>query len=186
MRLRSFGVRLVALVAFGALAVGSNLGCTPTPEPTASPTPTPSPTPTENAVERQMRLDFEAAEKSYRTFRAELGRVLRAGGAKEATPVMKATASGEYLETFTRVVRGYRTTESHDTGKERIVYVRRGAHSPTSLHIDVCEDSRAVKSFERGVLTGSGELRTANLEVRKVNGVWKIWTGTGQKVKQCD
>ena len=77
------GVGVVALVC--ALALGP-AGCTP--DAVVQPTPSPSAssaTPTETDAERQERLDYAAAEKAYRTFRAEYGRVLRAGGAKEPT-----------------------------------------------------------------------------------------------------
>ncbi len=73
--------------AVGALACALALvGCTPAAP--AEPSPSPSPavqTPAETTQERQQRLDYAAAEKSYRTFRAEYERVLRAGGAKEPT-----------------------------------------------------------------------------------------------------
>ena len=87
------------------LCVLATAGCSPGSEaPGPAPTP-PSPvqtTPTESPQERQERLDYAAAEKAYRTFRAEYGRVLRAGGAKEPTKVMKATAGGRVLERLHR------------------------------------------------------------------------------------
>ena len=74
--LQALAKRAAVLVAVGCLA----LGCTPqpgVPTPSPSPTATTAPTPPETARERQERLDFEAAEKAYRTFRAEFGRVLQ-------------------------------------------------------------------------------------------------------------
>ncbi len=90
-----------------ALALGACTG-QPTPGPTPTLTPTVVETPPETAAEREQRLAYEAAEKSYRTFRAELGRVLRAGGAKEATPLMKQTAGGPYLKEFVEVIQAYK------------------------------------------------------------------------------
>ena len=63
-------VRIGAVIAGCALVAA----CTPEPGPTTTPTPappttaspTPSATPTETEIERQQRLDFEAAEKAYR------------------------------------------------------------------------------------------------------------------------
>ena len=60
-------VRIGAVIAGCALVAA----CTPEPAPTTTPTavppatasPTPSATPTETEIERQQRLDFEAAEK---------------------------------------------------------------------------------------------------------------------------
>ena len=180
MTFRQLRLLLAAALAIGVLGVG----CTPTAEPSPSPSP-PSPTPTENAVERQMRLDFEAAEKSYRTFRAELGRVLRAGGASQPTKVMKATAAGPYLENFADVAQAYKSTDSRETGQERIVWVRRGAYSSESLLLLVCEDSSDVKTYEGDKLVGSGEVRTAELEVRKTGSAWKVYDGKGEEVSSC-
>src|SRR3954447_8355089 len=104
------------------------------PSPSPSPTP-PAQTPTESAQQRQERLDYTAAEKAYRTFRAEYGRVLRAGGAKEPTRVMKATAGGDYLATFTRVIRSYKEAKSHNLGTESIGYVRGVGYSKDEISL---------------------------------------------------
>ena len=162
-------------------------GCTPD-EPTAPPSSSaPTPTPTENAQEREERLAYEAAEKSYREFRAEFYRVLRAGGAKSATPVMKATAGGPYLKNFTDVAQAYRGQQSYSRGTERTGYVRRAGYESTALVLDVCEDSRNVKDYSKsGKYQGSGEVRLARLEVRKVGGDWKVWDGSGEKVISCE
>ena len=59
-----------AVVACCALAVA----CTP--EPASAPSPTQvSTTPTESQIERQMRLDYEAAETAYRANMAEQDRL---------------------------------------------------------------------------------------------------------------
>src|SRR3954452_24925151 len=94
-------------------------GCTPDTPPPAPPMST-SPTPIENAQDREERLAYEAAETSYREFRTEFYRVLRAGGAKTATPKMKAAAAGPYLKYFTSVVQAYKGEQTHSTGSEHI------------------------------------------------------------------
>jgi hypothetical protein len=163
------------------------VGCTADPSgPVSSPTPTPSvQTPTESAQERQERLDYAAAEKAYRTFRAEYGRVLRAGGAKEPTRVMTATAGGDYLDTFTQVIKGYKKLGSREVGREKIAYIRRSGYAPRSIRLDVCEDSRATKTIRKNGKVGRGEVRTAALEVRRLSGDWKVWSGTGKLVETC-
>ena len=85
-------LRRRAPAVVGALAALclSAVACTPSEPSTPSPSPTPSASPTETALERQTRLDFEAAEKAYRTFSAEYDRLANAGGAKEPTQVLKA------------------------------------------------------------------------------------------------
>ena len=163
-------------------------GCTPNDPPPAPPsTNVPSPTPTENAQEREERLAYEAAEKSYREFRAEFYRVLGAGGAKSATPVMRATAAGPYLKNFTEVAEAYREQKSYSRGAEVTGYIRRAGYESVSLVLDVCEDTRNVKDYSRsGKYQGRGEVRVARLEARKVSGAWKIWDGKGEKVTSCE
>jgi len=174
------------------LVVGSCLlaflgaACTPS-DPPPPPPSSSVPTPSENAQEREERIAYEAAETSYREFRAEFYRVLRAGGAKSATAKMKATATGPYLKNFTEVAQAYRGQKSHSVGTETIGYVRPAGYDSKSLILDVCEDSRSVKDYSNsGKYQSSGEIRTARLEVRSVNGVWKVWDGDGKKVDSCD
>ena len=73
---RRGSVSVGAVVACCALVVA----CTPE-QPAIAPSPTPaSSTPTESQIERQMRLDYEAAEKAYRANCAEHDRLDQAGG----------------------------------------------------------------------------------------------------------
>jgi hypothetical protein len=172
------------LLTFLGTACTPSDPATPTPSSTA---PVASPTPAENDQEREQRLAYEAAETSYREFRAEYYRVLQAGGAKAATPKMKATAAGPYLKNFTEVIQAYRGQKSHSVGAEVSGYIRPAGYESTSLLLDVCEDSRNVKDYSNsGKYEGRGEIRTARLEVRRVEGVWKVWDGNGKKVKTCD
>nr|WP_294692334.1 hypothetical protein [uncultured Friedmanniella sp.] len=175
------GVGAAALVC--AVALG---GCTADAgtQPTPSPTPSAA-TPTESAAERQERLDYAAAEKAYRTFRAEYGRVLRAGGAKEPTKLMRETAGGDYLKEFQEIVAAYEGIGARDEGRERIAYVRRTGYSRTTLVLDVCEDGREITTLAEGRRI-KGEVRSATLELRLVDGRWKVWSGTGREVSRCD
>ena len=71
-----------AVVACCALAAA----CTQEPAQTSSPSPTPlATTPRESQIERQMRLDYEAAERAYRATIAEHDRQAQLGGASSAT-----------------------------------------------------------------------------------------------------
>jgi len=175
------GVAVTTLLCAVVLAA-----CTPDPvvQPTPSPTPTVA-TPTETAAERQERLDYAAAEKAYRTFRAEYGRVLRAGGAKEPTKVMKETAGGDYLATFTEVIRNYKESGSQVKGIEKIRYVRTDGYGPRELSLEVCEDGTKTTTLLPSGESKVGEVRTANLQVKKLGAEWKIWAGTGMLVNSC-
>lgn len=175
-----------AAVLLGVLAVAA---CTPgAPERTPPPTPPPSvsQSPSETPQERQERLDYAAAEKAYRTFRAEFDRVLRAGGATKPTKLMRATAAGEYLETFTKVIQGFKVLDSRQTGRERITYVRRTGYSRDNLILEVCEDSRAVETVRKNGKNERGDIIAAKLKVRRFGNEWKVWDGEGKVVKACE
>lgn len=161
-------------------------GCTPAPTgPTPSPTPSVQ-TPTETAEERQERLDYAAAEKAYRTFRAEYGRVLRAGGAKEPTKVMKETAGGEYLKSFTEIIQAYDGLRLHSVGQEEIAYVRHVGYTEDEVALEVCEDTSDVRDLdEAGKERGRGEIRSASITARRLSSGWKVWSGKGKKVQAC-
>ena len=78
-----------AVVACCALAVA----CSPNQAPASTPSLTPvATTPAESQIERQMRLDYEAAEEAYRASIAEQDRLARAGGVQRATAELEATA----------------------------------------------------------------------------------------------
>lgn len=154
--------------------------------PSPSPAPTVQPSPPETGPERQQRLDFEAAEKSYRAFRAEYNRVLAAGGAKQPTTVMTDAAAGPYLAEFVRAIRAVAKLGYTQRGQETIVYVRHRGFSPTILFLDTCEDGRKLAVYDnKGRLYGRGEIRTAHIEVRKLGGRWKMWSVDGEKVPSC-
>ena len=86
-----------AVVACCALAVA----CTP--EPASAPSPTQvSTTPTESQIERQMRLDYEAAEKAYRANIAEQDRLCQCGWrSARQRATLKSTADGRSTSPFT-------------------------------------------------------------------------------------
>lgn len=175
-----------------AALVGVLAGCAGDPSPPVTASPAPSATaptetaPTETALERQTRLDFEAAEKSYRAFRAEYRRVLEAGGAKKPTKAMTDTAGGPYLAEFVPVIKAFKKLGYTQKGPEKIVYVRPGGYDPKSLILNTCEDGRNNAIYDsEGNLYGRGEIRTAQIEVRKIDGRWKLWTVDGEKVASC-
>ena len=93
-------VRRVA-VAAAAVAVGASLAScqylasnfpdVPTPAPTATGTPA------ETDMQRQMRLDYEAAEKAYRTSAVEADKLFKSGATKPSA-AFRAVATGEYVD----------------------------------------------------------------------------------------
>ena len=175
------------LIVGACLLTFLGAGCTPDDPPPAPPgTNVPSPSPTENAQEREERLAYEAAEKSYREFRAEVERVYARGGAAKPTSVMKATAGGQYLASYQEVSEAYRDLKHYSKGPLDIVYVRRDGYSPSELLLDACEDVRQIVTYDRkGKRLYRGDVRRVRLTARPVAGAWKIWAGKGEKVSGC-
>lgn len=176
------------LIVGACLLTFLGAGCTPDDPPPAPPsTNVPSPSPTENAQEREERLAYEAAEKSYREFRAEFGRILTAGGSERATSLMTTTATGSYLKENLEVVEAYQGLGYHQMGSERIAYVRQAGYSPEAVLLSTCEDAALVKTLDkRGKLVGRGDIRRLDLEIRKSGDLWKVSSGSGRQVKECD
>src|SRR6478609_7034287 len=101
--------------ALAALCL-SAAACTPAGPSTPSPTPTPSASPTETQLEKQTRLDFEAAEKAYRTFSAEFDRLRQQGYAGEPTQVLKDNGAGPYLAEAATVLRKQYEAKARSAG----------------------------------------------------------------------
>ncbi|HEX3207606.1 MAG TPA: hypothetical protein VHQ68_15350, partial [Propionibacteriaceae bacterium] len=85
-------LRRRGFVSVGVVAACCALVVACTPEPASAPSPPASTTPTESQIERQMRLDYEAAEKAYRANIVEQDRLANAGGVRRATATLKSTA----------------------------------------------------------------------------------------------
>ena len=114
LRRRGF-VSVGAVVACCALAVA----CTPE-QPASTPSPPPiSTTPAESQIERQMRLDYEAAEKAYRANIAEQDRQSQLGVA-DKTHALTSTATGNYLRFVLQVLRDIRDSDWQAQGTTTI------------------------------------------------------------------
>jgi hypothetical protein len=175
-------VSVGAVVACCALAA-----CTPEPSPISTPLPTPAATtPTESQIERQMRLDYEAAEETYRASTLEQDRMYRAGGATKASRVLKATTTGSYLKITLQSLREIHKSGWHAKGSTEIVGVARdGGWRPDQVGLTSCEDNSAVRFFDR-----TGEDVTPNVERRYVQKLtvvrvterWKVTTANSTRV----
>ncbi|GAA3622816.1 hypothetical protein [Microlunatus ginsengisoli] len=183
MALRRRAPLLVGAVTALCLGAGA---CTPTDPPSASPSP--SATPTETELERQTRLDFEAAEKAYRTFSAEYDRLSNAGGAAGPSAVMKENGAGPLLDAARGALRDQLKRGERTTGSVHIVWIRHGAYSPAKLTLNTCEDGSSVRITDKsGKAVGNGSIGTASVEVRKLDGRWKAWDLSDDKdVTSCD
>jgi hypothetical protein len=183
MKLRSRAFQLGAALALCSLAAA----CTQPPTPPA-PTPTPAPastSPSETQLERQTRLDFEAAEKAYLAFKTEYARVATAGGTTQATDAMRATAAGPYLSVMTDFLAQTKAAGKRQEGAVRVAYIRRGAYSPQQLNLDVCEDGTRVRNVTKDGHVSKGIVAEITIYLRPIDGHWKLWDGDDKKVAAC-
>jgi hypothetical protein len=176
-------VSVGAVVACCALVVA----CTPV-QPASSPSPTPaSRTPTESEIERQIRLDYEAAEKAYRANIAEQDRLYMAGGTIVATPVLRATSTGSYLRISLESLRDVHRTGWRATSGTRIVgVVRDGGWRNGRVGLTSCEDNEIVRFVDRSgkdVTPKALALYVQALTVVRESGRWKVSRALTTKVK---
>ena len=172
-----------AAVACCALAAA----CTPEPAPTSTSSPTPTATtPTESQIERQMRLDYEAAEKAYRASTSEQDRLYRAGGTTTASATLKATTTGSYLRITLQSLREVRKAGWHAEGSTKIVGVaRNGGWKPGQLGLTSCEDNSVIRFIDQGGKDVTPEVErryVQKLTVVKVAERWKVSTAASTRV----
>lgn len=145
-------------VRIGAVLTGFALvaACTPDTVPPATPTPAPPSTvsatlsapPTESDIERQRRLDFEAAEAIYRSNVQEQQRQAQLGIAK-STPVLRQTSEGEYLDFALQGLRDIKESGWHTAGSLKIVGIARGGWQPERLQLTSCEDGSGIQFLDK-------------------------------------
>jgi hypothetical protein len=181
LRRRGF-VSVGAVVACCALAVA----CTPEqPSPTTPPTTPAATTPSESEIERQMRLDYDAAEQAYRANIAEQDRLYRRGGATRATAALKATATGEYLKITVGWLRDFHRSRLRAAGSSNVVAVERTGWKEGRVRLTACEDGSAVKIVDRSGrdVTPSEHRRfVQSLTAVRTGGQWKVSEQTSKRV----
>jgi hypothetical protein len=166
-------VSVGAIVACCALAAA----CTSEPASTSTPSPTSAATtPTESQIERQMRLDYEAAERAYKAALGEQERQAGLGIAK-LTPALKASATGDYLDLVLRALRYARERHWRSSGSTRILGVVPNGWQERAVRLTACEDSSGVRLIDKdGTDVTRQKTRTyvQNLTVENVGGHWKV------------
>jgi len=187
-------LRVRGFVRAGAAIAACTLIAACTPEPPAENPPTPSartptasPTPTESEIERQMRLDYEAAEAAYRRGLAESDRIARRGGSKVATKELKAVSTGKYLKLQVQGLKSLKDRGERLEGGITIVGVRPdGGYQPSRLRIVACEDNSTWKLIAKDgkdVTPKNQPDYIQSLTVIKVAGSWKVSDGSSEQVQ---
>jgi hypothetical protein len=188
-------VRIGATIAGCALvaACTSEQPPTVTPTPTASPTASPSPTasasPTETDIERQMRLDFQAAERAYRASFVEQDRLSRLGVARE-TAELKRTSAGSYRRVALLGLRDLEKAGWRTVNNGKIVGVTHGGWRENQVQLISCEDGSAVKLVDKAGhdVTPKNATRrfVQNLTVKKYRNDWKVTDAQSKGVKDFE
>jgi hypothetical protein len=132
-------------------------------------------TPTESQIERQMRLDYEAAEAAYRSAVAEHDRQAQLGIASAAE--LKQAATGVYLDFSLRSLRRSRDAGWRASGKTKILHVVASGWQERTIRLIACEDSSGVRfTDERGNDVTPRVRRTyvQDLTASKVGTDWKV------------
>jgi hypothetical protein len=165
-------VSVGTVVACWALAAA----CSPDQAPVRTPSPTPvATTPAESQIERQMRLDYEAAEEAYRAAVAEHDRQAQLGIASSAE--LRRTATDVYLDFTLRSLRRSRDAGWRATGETRIVDVVGSGWQQRTVRLIACEDSSGVLfTDKRGEEVTPRVRRTyvQDLTARKIGKDWKV------------
>lgn len=179
------GTSRAVLLAVGLLIAA---GCTPNDSILPSPTPSvslASPSSAGSSQEAQVLRDYDAAEGAYRSMTAEVDRLAASGGASSATPVMRDTASGQYLAFQLDGLqiakkRGWRTLEP-----TTIVGVARLGWSPRRIRLTACEDNsgvRIVNKTGRDVTPESSRRYVQVLAIDKIADRWKVTAASTTEV----
>lgn len=175
-----------AAVACCALAAA----CTSEPAPSSAPSPIrAATTPTETQIERQMRLDYQGAERAYRANMAEQDRQARLGIAVK-TEELTSTARGNYLLFVLEVLRDIRDSGWRAEGATTIRGIARQGWQEDQVRLSACEDSSSVTFVdeEGREVTPKKLVRTyvQDLTVDRVKGRWKVSDVESRPVKNYE
>jgi hypothetical protein len=166
-------------VSVGAVVVCCALAaaCSPDQSPASTPSPTPVTTaPAESQVERQMRLDYEAAEEAYRAAVAERERQAELGMAQQ-TRALKASATGAYLDLVLKALKYAHDRHWRSSGSTRILAVAPNGWKERAVRLIACEDSSGVRLIDKAgndVTRQDTRTYVQDLRVEDVGGRWKV------------
>lgn len=158
----------LCLVAAGCSSLGN---ATPTPVP---PTTISS---TETDLQRQMRLDYEAAEKAYRTSAVEADQLV-ASGATKPSAAFTAVATGKYVDLIMELA-----GQVHEAGYTKVIgdTVIRGVvpagYQEKKIKLIACEDVSGIKVYKDSnrVKTNGSPYYVQHYTVTKTDAkTWKV------------
>jgi hypothetical protein len=176
-------VSVGAVVACCALAAA----CASEPASTSTRSPTPVVTTiTESQIERQMRLDYEAAETAYRNNIVEQDRLARAGGVHRTTSALKSTAEGDYLSAALASLAYIERKGWHGSGSTAILGVAQVGWQEKRVRLTSCEDGSRLRLIDKSGkdVTPKGNARfIQSLSVVQRAGRWRVSSFESRSVK---
>lgn len=180
------GARILALATVPLLLL--TLSCTradpPKPSPSPTPTPTAAITPTESSIEKQQRLDYEAADQAYRDKTAEVDRLFNVGSSKVSSKV-EDTATTRHLKEISELLDQVGGNGLHTTGGTTIIGVVRNGWQSKTVLLDACEDVSAARLFKgkKDITPSGSKYYVQHLTVVKTKGQWKVDESRTSKLK---
>lgn len=186
---------LAAAILASTLLVGcQSPAATPTPTPTYSCTPeaggTPAPC-TQAEFEQMQKMDalYAEAEAVNATFRAEMERHYRMGGATELSPVFLETTAGPAREALLEFQREMHRDKLKSVGGEiKTVWVKRNVGQSmqgSEVSLRVCIDGSSVQTLEDGRPVGSGGKGVDAMYFSRVEGKLKITFNIAEEDAEC-
>lgn len=187
---------LAAAVLASTLLVGcQSPAATPTPTPSYSCTPeaggTPAPC-TQAEFEQMQKMDalYAEAEAVNATFRAEMERHYRMGGATELSTVFLETTAGPAREALLEFQREMHAAKRKSVGGEiRIVWVKRNAGESmqgSEVSLRVCVDGRTTRVEQDGEVIGQGNATVDIMYFSTVDGQLKLTFNQRADSAECD
>ncbi len=176
-------VSVGAVVACCALAAA----CTSEPASTSTPSPTPAATtPTESQIERQMRLDYEAAEKAYRDNIAEQDRLAQAGGVQQSDACAQVHRRRRISVRSTSLTRIHRKEglARHAVARQSSASCRVGWQEKR-VRLMSCEDGSRLRFIDSSGkdVTPKGDARFVSISLcGQRGGRWRV---SGFRVQEC-
>jgi hypothetical protein len=142
--------------------------------------------PVETQLEKQTRLDFEAAEAAYRANMREQDRLFSSQATTFSSGALQETSASKHLSLILSELKAAKKAGWHTDNPTVIVAVSRAGYSPAKIAIWSCEDNRRVhlvyKSGKSFSPTDS-RMYVQSLTISRVDKAWKVTDLASLQVK---